>query len=378
MQTPGQRWAGRFPQKQVSRRRRDLQWKRARPRVTWLGSGRGPRKSSGLRDGAPRSGSCGNRLRGRRGGSRQPGTCSSPPKEAAGTAERGRGTGRGASPGRARLSSLLGRAAPPRPAPPPPPSSPRAEQPARRAAGSGSASEPAAACGRAAGGAVSQPRSWNLKGQAPRGRGVCAPAKGTRDSRRVRPRRGAPGGPAAKFPAGMAGERPRPASAASPECRAQAARREQEGFLFLSLGGQGGNDLYAQQVLHLFSAALVSVPGHRLFSPKAQGDKWGGWGRSFLVLCQNPSRNSWVWRKGGGGKIQLSNILGRKKNSPLPFSVHEASPFPFWRTGLKVYPTSSPASSDSSPSRRHLFSTAINASLLLLLRMSKNPVERSI
>lgn len=299
MQTPGQRWAGRFPQKQVSRRRRDLQWKRARPRVTWLGSGRGPRKSSGLRDGAPRSGSCGNRLRGRRGGSRQPGTCSSPPKEAAGTAERGRGTGRGASPGRARLSSLLGRAAPPRPAPPPPPpSSPRAEQPARRAAGSGSASEPAAACGRAAGGAVSQPRSWNLKGQAPRGRGVCAPAKGTRDSRRVRPRRGAPGGPAAKFPAGMAGERPRPASPPLPNAEHRLQGESRKDFCFSPLEARGEMICMLNKSCTYFQPRSFPSLGTDFFHRKhRETNGVGGDGHSlFYVRIQAETR-------GFGGKV---------------------------------------------------------------------------
>lgn len=86
---------------------------------------------------------------------------------------------------------------------------------------------------------------------------------------------------------------------ASPERRTRAAGREEEGFLSPSLGGRRRSDLYAQQVLHLFSAALVSVLVHRLFSLKDRETN----GIHFSFFCQTLSRDAEVWREGGGGEI---------------------------------------------------------------------------
>ncbi|XP_065744226.1 histone H1.4-like [Phocoena phocoena] len=171
-----------------------------------------------LREKADESAEMGKSKRGGEGGeegkkkSHQPGISSSPPKEIAGAAECGRGTGRGASPGPARsfFPPRPGRASPPRAAA----AAAAAEQPAgrasppRRAAGSESASELAAACQprrRAAGGAVSQQRSWNLKRQARRGVRAPARERSTLDAHRLRPGRVARAGPARKVSYGDSG-----------------------------------------------------------------------------------------------------------------------------------------------------------------------------
>lgn len=137
--------------------------------------------------------------------------------------------------------------------------------------------------------------------------------------------------------------------------------------------------MYAQQVMHLFSAALVSVLVHRLFSLKAQGDKWG-----FTPRFMSDSKQRRMGLEGRWWREDTAvNYLGKSffisSSSLSQRSTSFSLPSQPWRTGLKVDSNlSSPASSDKLPSRRHLFSTALNASLLLLPRISKNLAERSI
>lgn len=188
-----------------------------------------------------------------------PGTSSATSRQLLGPpSERGRGAGRGASPGPA------GCVSPPRPG--------CASPPRRRRAARGP-SEPSAArsrererergraCSRqparAASGAVPRARSWNLKRQARRGRGALA-GRGARRTPQA-PGRTGPSGPGEK--SFLRGGRPQP-----PLPSAEPGRRERVGGISPSRPGDPrGSDLYAQQVLHLFSAAPVSVRVRRLF-----------------------------------------------------------------------------------------------------------------
>lgn len=120
-----------------------------------------------------------------------------PRREPPGPPSAGAGPGAAPLPARLALSSLLGRAAPPRPAPPPP-SSPRAERALRGAQAGAGARASRRLPAWAPGGAVSRPRSWNLKRQARREVGAAARESGTPGARRLRPRPAARASPARK------------------------------------------------------------------------------------------------------------------------------------------------------------------------------------
>lgn len=199
-----------------------------------------------------------------------------PPKGAAGAAERGRGTGRGAPAGPAR--SFL----PPRPGCAPPRAA-AAEQPAgpseplRRAAGSGSgsASEPPPA-GLGAGRRCLPAAQLEFKETgAARGRGR-GPASGTPRP----PPAPSPSGPSQpcekSFLRGRLGERPKLAPASSPECRTQAASRVIG--IFFPLPGRLAGEMICmlnKSGAPIFSSARFR-PCAAIFSMKAPRDKCEG------------------------------------------------------------------------------------------------------
>lgn len=286
----------------------------------------------------------------------KPGTSSAPWRKLLWPPSAGAGPGAAPlRPGLLRLPSSAGLRLPARAA--------AAEQPAdrasppRRAAGSGSASERARSHqpARAASGAVSQPRSWNLKKQTrlgvwgpwPREEHAGQPGLGRSSMERACPVR-----KVSYLQAGLS------LVSGTQNTSFKESVREIPPPHPLEIMGGGGSDLYAQQVIPLFSVALVSVLVHRLSSMKAH--------RQMGITV---SRDAGVWREGGGWKIQLLNTLKTLFFS-LPLSTKEASPFLFppsleeqaWR----CIPASSPASSDTSPSRRrHLLSKAMNGGCFL-------------
>lgn len=188
-------------------------------------------------------------------------------KKTAVTAERGRGTGRGASPARFAPSSLLCRAAPPRPR--------------RRRRAARGPSEPSAARSRERERerASSQPPAgsggeWRCfptaqlefkETDASRGVGPLA-QRGARRTTRSRSELNGTSMPCEKsfLPAG----RPQP-GLRNAEHKLQGERKRDPPPPSLGDYGGGGSDLYAQQVIPLFSVALVSVLVHRLSSMKA-------------------------------------------------------------------------------------------------------------
>ncbi|XP_047597493.1 uncharacterized protein LOC125106984 [Lutra lutra] len=274
--TPGCVGLGDFPQKEVWKERSGLQWK-GRGAQRYLTevkpAGRG---NPQVCDTEPLDQVTMEIVLRRKKKTQQPRHILVTPKETAGAAERGRGTGRGASPGPARsfFPPWPGRASPPRAAA-------AAEQPAgrasppRRAAGSESASSLAAASrpGRRVA-LFPQPRSWNLKTQTPRGVWGRVPSRSARRAPTVSARAGwTERARREKFPAGTA-----------------AGARED--------------------------------------------------------LPRPPLRNAGC------------------KERPAKHLLFSLSP---GEQASRYIPTCSSASSDRPPSSRHLFSTAMNASLLLLL-----------